>query len=133
MSIEAAGPLAHYDVGTYNPPFTIKASPFQLRGLASNVVRTCVYPSKDPWGKEKKDSGGQGGFVTDKIQNLADYIAVADNLDTYRKQPLGPRSMTGNRVIDIYNDLQRRTQPISPSLSRTKVVTVLPLETTTPR
>ena len=51
------------------PSFTISSSPFQLRGLASHIVRSCVARST---------VGGEdasiGGFATDKIANLANFI-----------------------------------------------------------
>lgn len=85
MSIEAAGPKAHYDVGVYNPPFTLKASPFQLRGLAANIVNTCVRDKIGRDGRPMEGSGGKGGFATNQIQNLADYVQNTDDLSTYRK------------------------------------------------
>ena len=84
VSIEAAGPLAHYDVATYNPPFTLKASPFQLRGLAAHVVNSCVKVSLDHRGRPREGTGGRGGFATHQIQNLADYVMVSDDLSNYR-------------------------------------------------
>ncbi|CAF9904569.1 MAG: hypothetical protein HETSPECPRED_004722 [Heterodermia speciosa] len=83
VSIEAAGPLAHYDVATYNPPFTLKASPFQLRGLAAHVVNSCVKVSLDHRGRPREGTGGRGGFATHQIQNLADYVMVSDDLSNY--------------------------------------------------
>lgn len=44
-------------------PFTIRASPFQLRGLAAYVVNDCV-----------QRGGNVGGFATNKISNLANYL-----------------------------------------------------------
>ena len=85
MSIEAAGPLAHYDVGVYNPPFTLKASPFHLRGLAANIVNSCVREKIGQDGRPEAGSGGRGGFITNQIQNLADYVQHTDDLSTYRK------------------------------------------------
>ena len=63
ISIEVAGPRAFYDVSTTSVPFTIRASPFQLRGLGAYVVNNCVTRG-----------GNVGGFATDKISNLADYL-----------------------------------------------------------
>ena len=99
MSIEAAGPLGHYDVGVYNQPFTLKASPFQLRGLAAHVVNSCVRQSLDHMGRVRPDSGGKGGFATHKIQNLADYVMESDDLTNYRELalllsfPLNPQAV----------------------------------------
>ena len=58
-----AGPEAFYDIQTTNTPFTIRASPFQLRGLAAYVVNDCV-----------QRGGYTGGFATNKISNLANYL-----------------------------------------------------------
>lgn len=63
ISIEVAGPKAFYDPATTNTPFTIRASPFQLRGLAAYVVNDCV-----------QRGGYLGGFATNKISNLANYL-----------------------------------------------------------
>lgn len=61
--MEVAGPAAFYDVATMRAPFTIRASPFQLRGLAAFVIKKCV-----------SERGYIGGFATNKIQNLVDYV-----------------------------------------------------------
>lgn len=58
-----AGPAAFFDPARTNTPFTIKASPFQLRGLAAYLIGECVVRR-----------GYIGGFATNKIQNMADYI-----------------------------------------------------------
>lgn len=63
ISIEVAGPEAFYDVRSTHTPFTIRASPFQLRGLAAYVVNDCV-----------QRGGNVGGFATNKISNLANYL-----------------------------------------------------------
>lgn len=84
MSIEAAGPLAHYDVGVYNPPFTLKASPFQLRGLAAHVVKSCVAQNYDQRRRPIAESDGKGGFATHQIKNLANYVTNSDDLTSYR-------------------------------------------------
>ena len=63
ISIEVAGPQAFYDVQTTYTPFTIRASPFQLRGIAAWVVNDCV-----------QRGGNIGGFATNKISNLANYL-----------------------------------------------------------
>ena len=63
ISIEVAGPEAFYDVQSTHTPFTIRASPFQLRGLAAYVVNDCV-----------QRGGNVGGFATNKISNLANYL-----------------------------------------------------------
>ena len=63
ISIEVAGPQAFYDVQSTYMPFTIMASPFQLRGLAAYVVNDCV-----------QRGGNVGGFATNKISNLANYL-----------------------------------------------------------
>ena len=63
ISIEVAGPKAFYDPQKTNTPFTIRASPFQLRGLAAYVVNDCV-----------QRGGNVGGFATNKVSNLANYL-----------------------------------------------------------
>ena len=63
ISIEVAGPQAFYDPAITHVPFTIRASPFQLRGLAAYVVNDCVTRG-----------GNVGGFATNKISNLAEYL-----------------------------------------------------------
>ena len=63
ISIEVAGPQGFYDVQSTNVPFTIMASPFQLRGLAAYVVNNCV-----------QRGGNVGGFATNQISNLANYL-----------------------------------------------------------
>ena len=63
ISIEVAGPEAFYDPAMTHMPFTIRASPFQLRGLAAYVVNDCV-----------QRGGNVGGFATDKISNLVHYL-----------------------------------------------------------
>jgi len=67
ITIEVAGPGAFFDVATTNVPFTIKASPFQLRGLAAYIIGECVV-----------SRGYIGGFATNKLSNLADYIEGPD-------------------------------------------------------
>ena len=63
ITIEAAGEAAFYNPTLTNIPFTIKASPFQLRGLAAYVLNKCV-----------SNGGYLGGFATNRIQNLIDYV-----------------------------------------------------------
>ena len=63
ISIEVAGPQAFYEPTSTHTPFTIRASPFQLRGLAAYVVNDCV-----------QRGGNVGGFATNKISNLANYL-----------------------------------------------------------
>ena len=63
ISIEVAGPESFYDLSATHLPFTIRASPFQLRGLAAHVVNDCVTMG-----------GNVGGFATNKISNLAEYL-----------------------------------------------------------
>ena len=68
--------MAFYDPSTTNTPFTIRASPFQLRGLAAYVVNNCV-----------QRGGNVGGFATNKISNLANYLQDPDTdlSQPYRK------------------------------------------------
>lgn len=69
ITVEVAGPSAFYDASTTNVPFTIKASPFQLRGLAAYIIAECVV-----------NRGYIGGFATNKISNLRDYILNPDRV-----------------------------------------------------
>ena len=83
MTIEVAGPAAFFDVSTTRTPFTIRASPFQLRGLAAWLIGECV-----------NTRGYIGGFATTKIQNMVDYIDSANyNPNVWRES----RESTGYR------------------------------------
>ncbi|CAF9908203.1 MAG: hypothetical protein ALECFALPRED_004349 [Alectoria fallacina] len=82
ISIEVAGPQAFYDRQTTNTPFTIRASPFQLRGLAAYVVNDCV-----------QQGGNVGGFATNKISNLANYLRDP-NTDLSLPYPISAHFLT---------------------------------------
>ena len=69
VTIEAAGPQAYYEVDRIKPSFTVSSSPFQLRGLASYIVRSCVSRSSF-----RGEDASIGGFATDKIANLANFV-----------------------------------------------------------
>ncbi|KAK4696842.1 hypothetical protein P7C71_g1150, partial [Lecanoromycetidae sp. Uapishka_2] len=94
ITIEVAGPRAFYDVETTNVPFTIKASPFQLRGLAAYLVAECVV-----------DRGYIGGWATNKIANLADYINSPDYIPN-----VWPASSTF-LTVSVTNKRPREPQP----------------------
>lgn len=82
VTIEAQGPNTYYEIGHINPPFTIKASPFQLRGLAAYVIKSCVNrPSR------AGEDASIGGFATDRMENLAEYL-LDENIDL--SAPLPP-------------------------------------------
>ena len=63
ISVEVGGPQAFFDPATTHTPFSIRASPFQLRGLAAYVVNACVVRG-----------GNFGGFATHKVSNLVNYL-----------------------------------------------------------
>lgn len=77
VTIEVAGPVAFYDPQKTNVPFTISASPYQLGGLAAYVIEECVVKR-----------GYIGGFASNKVQNLLDYVRRPDfdPKSSYRKK-----------------------------------------------
>lgn len=81
ITIEAQGPNTYYNLDRINPPHTIRASPFQLRGLAAYVIKSCV---------NRPSSAGEdasiGGFATDRMSNLAEYL-LDENVDLSRPLP----------------------------------------------
>lgn len=94
ISIEVAGPEAFYDIATTHIPFTITASPFQLRGLAAYVVNDCV-----------QRGGHVGGFATNKISNLANYLRDP-NTDLSRPYPISAHFLTVSVKARTFGDPQ---------------------------